>query len=337
MKAVHPDMPTLLLINPASRRGTAAFEHYRATLQTQLALHSAMLTQSEEDMRDRIRTGLAQGIKRFIIGGGDGTLSAAADILAQTEGILGIIPLGTGNTFAHGLSLPSRSSDLCSLLSTGPVAQLDVGIAQHGQESKVFLNSLTIGFSERLVELLERRTKDRLGHLAWVVQFRRALQKTPVFEVALKWPNGSDRYLTRQLVVVNGRTIAAGIAATPSSSAQDGLLEVFRLGDPSLRSIFRIGIKLLLGKLFSERDAHYVTLSEVDIETHPPLPLNIDGEVWSTPPVTCKVLPSSLSVISPSGNAQSPHRWPIATHTLGPRPLVPKKSYSISSRPPNSG
>ena len=37
-----------------------------------------------------------------IVGGGDGTMSAVANILAKTGSTMGVLPLGTGNAFAIG-------------------------------------------------------------------------------------------------------------------------------------------------------------------------------------------------------------------------------------------
>ncbi|NMP21698.1 diacylglycerol/lipid kinase family protein [Sulfobacillus harzensis] len=333
MERVTKDMPTLLLVNPHSRRGKQTFERLSDELGDVLNLRGSALTTSADDMSQRIREGLDGGIRRFIIGGGDGTLSHAADVLAGSNGVLGVLPLGTGNTFSHGLGLPATLPHLLKLLAEGPVARYDVGLAEKDHSHKIFLNSLTVGFSERLVELLSREVKDRLGYLAWIVAFRHALAGTPTMQVALSWPDGHDEYQTRQLMIVNGRTIAAGISATPMSSGQDGLLEVFRLGDPSLVSIVRLGTKLLTGRLLTDREAHYAAVKEVSVRTNPALPVNIDGEIWKNTPLACRVIPGSLLVITPSSQGQSPDRWPLVTRTLGgPRTLMPRfRTYSTES------
>ncbi len=318
MIAATPNMPTLLLVNPRSRRGRQYFERYRRPLAHALNLVDWSLTDSRQHMTDRIQEGLNNGISRFIIGGGDGTLSAAADVLAGTPGVLGVLPLGTGNTFFYGLGLPLAPDELVPILSNGTMSLFDVGVAQKDQETTVFLNSLTIGFSERLVELLRRESKDRLGHWAWAVEFRRALKDTPTIHVQLTWPGGHDHYDTRQLVVVNGRTLAARITATPHSSAQDGLLEVFRLGGPSFLSMLRLSAMLLLGRLPSDHQAHYHTLTGVNIECDPVLPVNIDGDIWLSPPLRCRVWPGALRVISRQMTGPGPRRWPFITQAAGP-------------------
>ncbi|MCY0879988.1 MAG: diacylglycerol kinase family protein [Firmicutes bacterium] len=341
MKRATARWPTLLLVNPSSRRGRAAFPLVARALKSRVNLIDATLTASPGDMQDRIRRALARGVRRFVVGGGDGTLSQAADILAQSEGVLGVLPVGTGNTFAHGLGLPTDLDPWLSLIESGPIQRYDVGLAVKGSARKVFLNSLTMGVSERLVELLSREQKLRWGYCAWVAQFHRALLQTPVLHVELSWSEGHDAYETRQLLVVNGRTLAASISPTPLSSGQDGLLEVFRLGNPSLWSIVRLGAKLLAGRLISDREAHYRALTAVTLAVEPPLPVNIDGDLWQSPPMSCRVLPGALAVIAPEDSGPPERRWPLVMRTVGaPRRLaVRTPSYSSQGqrfKPPDS-
>ncbi len=326
MLSATPKMATLLLVNPDSRLGAKLYPHYLGLLKSAVNLVDAGFTHSQHDMAGRIREGLEGGVRRFIIGGGDGTLSAAADVLADTDAVLGILPLGTGNTFSRGLGLPATAPKLVHLLAQGPLARYDLGVARKDSRQTMFLNSLTMGFSERLVELLTRESKNRLGHLAWIMEFRQALAATPTLTIKIGWPGGSDEYETRQLVVVNGRTIAAGITATPQSSGQDGLLEIFRLGAPSLSSIFKLGAKLLAGRLLSDSEAHYRMLPEVTIDSNPALPASIDGDIWLSPPLQCRVLPAALWVISPIHSTPSPDRWPLVAQTLGAPRVSPRQT-----------
>jgi len=315
---VNPDIPTLLLVNGNARRGQDAFSSVHRALAARVRLLGAHLVTSPADMIRHIREGLQAGVRRFVVGGGDGTLSSAADVLHSTPGILGVLPLGTGNTFWHGLGLPAGLDQQLDFLAQGSVVRLDLGLAETPAGTKVFLNTLTLGVSERLVEMLTREAKSRFGYGAWVMEFHQALRRTPPFRVELTYPDLVEHFHTRQLVVVNGRTIAAGIAASPTSSAQDGLLEVFRLGGPAWGSMLAVGIRLVSGHLLTALEARYHQTSRVHIRTEPTMPLNIDGEIWQETPVSCRVLPRSLAVIAPAIDEDRPRRWPVVMRTIGP-------------------
>jgi hypothetical protein len=49
------------------------------------------------------------GARMVVAAGGDGTVGAAADVLAATTVVLGVLPLGTSNDFARSLDIPMRT------------------------------------------------------------------------------------------------------------------------------------------------------------------------------------------------------------------------------------
>lgn len=302
---VKPDAPSVLLINPHARDGAQAFAWFRQALGTAINLVDARLTPDPDQMAQAIRRGLENGMVRFVIGGGDGTLSGAASLLVDTEAIMGIVPLGTGNTFAAGLDLLCHRQKLVAILARGRVDAFDVGEALRGEDRRVFLNSLTIGVSTRLAQLLTPETKRRHGWLAWPLMIRRALRSTPVFRVVVTAYDGhrgrsvEDSYWTRQIVVANGRTVAGPLAPTPQTSAQDGLLDVFSLGGSSEASLIRLFGRLVTGRLVADREAHFRQVPELILDTEPKIPVDIDGDTWLVPPIRCRIRPSALRVIVP--------------------------------------
>src|SRR5688572_19322610 len=58
------------------------------------------------EVGDAARRALQEGASSVVGGGGDGTLSTVASVLAGTGTPLGILPLGTLNHFAKDLSIP---------------------------------------------------------------------------------------------------------------------------------------------------------------------------------------------------------------------------------------
>src|SRR5690242_12504811 len=56
---------------------------------------------------------------RVVIGGGDGTLNAAAPGLIATGRPLGVIPLGTANDLARALGIPLHPEAAAQVIATG--------------------------------------------------------------------------------------------------------------------------------------------------------------------------------------------------------------------------
>src|SRR5215207_1663867 len=60
-------------------------------------------------LRDTIEAVIRERPDSILVGGGDGTISTAADCLVETGIALGVLPLGTLNHFARDLGFPTDS------------------------------------------------------------------------------------------------------------------------------------------------------------------------------------------------------------------------------------
>ena len=70
------------------------------------------------DCSVRCRAIAERGDSVVIVGGGDGTISAAASAVIGTETLLGILPLGTLNHFARDLAFPSDLDEAARLIAS---------------------------------------------------------------------------------------------------------------------------------------------------------------------------------------------------------------------------
>src|SRR5690348_14992332 len=73
----------------------------------------------------------------LIVGGGDGTISAAASALAGTDTLLGILPFGTLNHFARDLDIPTDLDEAAKLIAAGKDRRVDIG----EMNDRVFINN----------------------------------------------------------------------------------------------------------------------------------------------------------------------------------------------------
>ncbi len=124
-----PDpVPLPLLINRRSRRGR---EHFQAALDALegagVALRVLGPAGSQAHAGELIDAEVRAGAPAIIVGGGDGTLSAAAGRLAGSGTALGVLPLGTGNTFARSLGLPLDLAGAAEVIAGRSVQSVDLG------------------------------------------------------------------------------------------------------------------------------------------------------------------------------------------------------------------
>src|SRR2546423_8205012 len=107
------------------------------------------------------RAALAEGCDTVIAGGGDGTVSSVAGVLAGTRVILGVLPLGTLNHFAKDLGIPTDLGEALGVVLKGNTVQGDVGEGN----GRVFINNSSLGLYPGIVK--EREETQRRGVSKW--------------------------------------------------------------------------------------------------------------------------------------------------------------------------
>src|SRR3954468_7965198 len=74
----------------------------------------------------RCRAVAERGDPFVFVGGGDGTIAAAASALVGTNTLLGILPLGTLNHFARDLEIPPALEDAVKVIVAKTERRVDV-------------------------------------------------------------------------------------------------------------------------------------------------------------------------------------------------------------------
>ena len=104
------------------------------------------------DAELRCRAIAERGDPLLIVGGGDGTISAAAGALAGTGTALGILPLGTLNHFARDLGIPLDLDEAALTIARGKERRVDVA----EMNGRTFINNSAVGLYPLMVIDRER-------------------------------------------------------------------------------------------------------------------------------------------------------------------------------------
>lgn len=130
----------------------------------------------------RVKQAVDQGAKRILVAGGDGTIAAAASLLAKTDTELAVLPGGTLNHFAKDHDIPTDLGKAALVAGSGRVVGTDLGYVN----DCVFLNTSSLGAYVTFVR--ERETLEKtLGYaVASVVAFAKMLAEIRTFSVTLE-------------------------------------------------------------------------------------------------------------------------------------------------------
>ena len=238
-----------------------------------------------------------RGLKRIIVGGGDGSLNEAANALLQRsdpEISLGILPLGTANDFATACGIPQTPLAALELALEGPARSIDVGCANDHH----FLNVASIGFGASVTANTPVELKNFLGGGAYTIAgLVQALNFVP-YPSLVRTP---DRDFEGELLVgavCNGRTAGGGQPLAPSAMLDDGLLDVLLVRYFTPRNAAQVIQELRnpdqAGE-FVERFQASTLEGESEVET----PFNLDGEPFLEKQLSVSVLTGAVRVVLP--------------------------------------
>ncbi len=153
------------------------------------------------DCEVRCRAIAERGDELVIVGGGDGTIAAAASALIGTHTKLGVLPLGTLNHFARDLGVPTDVAEAAKLIASGKERHVDVAELN----DRVFINNSAVGLYPLMVldRDLQRKRLGRSKKLAMIVASVRTLARFGHQRLTLTVNDEKERVDTPLLFVGN--------------------------------------------------------------------------------------------------------------------------------------
>jgi diacylglycerol kinase (ATP) len=230
-----------------------------------------------------------------IIGGGDGTLNAAAPALVKTGLPLGILPLGTANDLARTLEIPSDPIAAAQVIAAGHTRTVDLGEVN----GRLFWNVASIGLSADLAREITSETKKRWGKLGYGIAAIRLLVRMRPFTADITHDGVTERVKTVQIAVGNGRHYGGGMIVQASADLDDGLLHLYSLEVDHWWKLLALYPAFRLGRHGEWRDVRAFECTEVEIRTRRRRSINTDGELTECTPARFRVRPKAIKVYAP--------------------------------------
>lgn len=274
-------------------------------------------TDLQDGARPLARQALEDGIQRVIVSGGDGSVAEAAEVIAGTDVILGVVPGGTGNLLAVNLGLPNDPAAAIRGAMNQDYQSLDVGRAN----GRVFLIVAGIGADARMVQDADRELKRRWGALAYFIAAWRNLGR-PLVRYRITVDGETYTRRAQTVLVGNLGRITGGVELIPGADPTDGLLDVAIIRARNFRDIAIVALRAILGRHQSDNLTEIHRGRRIVIETAHPQPAEIDGnDIGETGRLVVEVEPGALKLARPEP-AANPFPDPAAlVAEVAARPL----------------
>ncbi|GGM31172.1 MULTISPECIES: diacylglycerol/lipid kinase family protein [Micromonospora] len=299
---IRRDRRAALVINAHSRRGRRLYEQAHSRLVAAgFDLLGTYPVEKPGELERSLTEAVGLGPDLLVAGGGDGTLSAAARMLAHRDMALGLLPLGTTNNFARTVGVPLDLDGAVGVLSDGKVIDVDLGMAGE----MPFANHVGIGLSADIMRATPPRLKRASGRLAYPLTALALLARHRPLRVTVEAAGAEHEFVTHQLYVANGG-FQAGRPITADADADDRLLVAYPVGGPTRGGLLRESARnATTGHRRTLGEDPFLAVDELWVRTDRPARVEVDGELCGQTPIRLGLAANALRVMAA---ADSPDR-----------------------------
>ena len=283
--------------NLSSRRTAELFSLARAELTARgIFVAESHVVRGGRALRESALAAVKSPYDIIIIGGGDGSLTTVVGAFAHSQAVLGVLPLGTGNSFARSLGIVPDLEHAIDAIVDGKIAHVDLGVVNGTH----FANFATIGLSSQIARSTPSLLKRIFGPAAYALAGIMPLLRSRSFGTKISFDGRKRRVRTHQLIVASGRYYGL-TPLLPDATIVDGTLAVFTTSGLSRWDVAKAFLALLSGNSTRLTDAEYFYAKELVVKTKPKQFLDIDGEALGRTPAHFTVDPGALRVMVPQG------------------------------------
>jgi diacylglycerol kinase family enzyme len=229
-----------------------------------------------------------------IASGGDGTVSQVAAAILDSQIPLGIVPAGSTNMVAKVSDIPSNPEKAIQLIF-GYHRRERIDVGRSGERLLLHLGGA--GLDARIFTDADPKLKKRIRWAAYVPPaVTGAFAGQTEFTVTV---DGDVTHIRSSLVLVanSAQLLSSKIRLVDGVSRNDGCFDVLIYTATNPLQLAFAGLVSMTGHLEKSGQAIRLRGKSIRIESDPPVPTELDGEVVGMTPLDVEVLPSAIELI----------------------------------------
>ena len=319
-------MNLLIIVNKSAAKAQRAWPIVEAALKRADIKYDVYLTTEPGDAIVRTRDALRRGTTTVAVVGGDGTLSEAAEgffelhddievtpTAINPEASLAILPAGTGDDFARGLTgRRTPLEDWIAILiqhcqrntPSNNVVDVLYGISNNYETPFICINASTMGIggqTARLVAAQGQFVRRFPGEIRFSFAALQALAAWRERRVQISVDGEIVRDGPMNLAAVaNALYAGGGMMLSPEASIDDGKLDVVTASGLTRGAVVRELSRIHTGGHIENPSVQIFRGEVVRIQTFlikDAMPIEADGNVRGVTPVEFRVMPGALRFV----------------------------------------
>jgi diacylglycerol kinase (ATP) len=248
-----------------------------------------------------------EGYSLVISAGGDGTVHEVINGLMQVPADkrprLGIVPLGSGNDFAHSIGVQNNPAEALKRVFTGQPKLIDLGKYDIGRGApEYFDNTIGMGFDATVTIRTHRLNWVRgfMMYLVAVLQTIAMNHEAPRMHIETDLESWDDE--TIMFVACNGPREGGGFLVAPEADNTDGILDYASICYVSQLMMLRLLPEVMRGTHGRFKQIRLGKMHKLHLDAEKPVTIHADGEIVSgfgmdVRHIDIEVVPGALEVV----------------------------------------
>jgi YegS/Rv2252/BmrU family lipid kinase len=284
-----------MIVNTKSRKGQAQFAAACTAMDALPYPVDARAVPDPDKLEDVVRDVLSHRPDLVILGGGDGTVSGLVDLLVGQNVILGVLPLGTANSFARTLGIPLDIPGAVEVLKSGAPKRIDLGMI----DDDYFANAAALGLSPQIAKTIPHNLKKVLGKIGYLGWATWQFASFKPFTLIVGEGASAERLRVVEVRISNG-PFHGGTEMVDAAAVDSGEIVVQAVCGHVKRRLVKNWAASFFRLEARHEDTRDFKGKSLCIATEPPMPISIDGEVLAITPITAKVAAGVIEVMAPT-------------------------------------
>lgn len=282
------------IYNPAAGRGKAGrhageVERYLVSRGASVEVHRS---RSPADLTQTAAESSAAGYDRVVICGGDGSVHLAVREFDLSQGVLAVIPMGSGDDFARVTGIPRTLRAACDAVLDGRIREVDVATANGTR----YIGVAGLGFDSE-VAAYAQKVKLLRGSIVYLYSILRVLPRFTPHRVRMRTEAGLREEEIMFAVVGNTRQYGGGIRIVPAAENDDGILDLCIVHRTSRFQLLKTLPRAYNGTHVRHPFVETGRGRVFHFESDRPLDVYADGEYVTKTPVSFGVETTKLKVV----------------------------------------